>query len=138
MMISLGIIINGPEGIDPKVDFTVSEALRWFAKRHEHDSAGADLVIAFEFPGSLRRCLDWTGCKLGSFSKKRNGLLVAVAIPDKIFDVSEFVEFLIASLVEAIQLGAKFFESKGVNFALDDALVEVAELKDYLGSASAV
>jgi hypothetical protein len=67
-------------------------------------------------PGSIHNP-DFEGYKLGHFSKKEKGLVVAIAVPQSVADGEGIPEFIAGSLREAVRLAAAHFASKGISFS---------------------
>lgn len=70
----------------------------------------------FIVPGSIHKP-DFEGFKLGHFSRKEKGQVVAIAVPQSVADGEGIAEFIGMSLREAVRLAAAQFALKGISFS---------------------
>lgn len=70
----------------------------------------------FIVPGSIHKP-DFEGFRLGHFSRKEKGQVVAIAVPQSVADGEGIAEFIGMSLREAVRLAAVQFALKGISFS---------------------
>lgn len=118
-MITLGIQMGGATDADCLTEpFLLSAAQTASRVRDPNYDDGSEAWInpIYIVPGSIHNP-DFEGYKLGHFSKKEKGLVVAIAVPQSVADGEGIPEFIGTSLREAVRLAAAHFASKGISFS---------------------
>jgi hypothetical protein len=118
-MIATGNDLGGPERENTEIHLALRSVM--LTAMHVCDPAYDDGTEAwinpiFIVPGSISKP-DFEGFKLGYFSKRRKGLVVQIAVPQSVADGEGIVEFIGASLREAVRLASAHFASKGISFS---------------------
>src|SRR6266700_5558645 len=115
MALFLSEILGGPEKLDKEFDRQSTSICR-LKDTYERKMLSPDdgaLNVVFQYPGSLLQP-EFTGVRTGSFSKKKMLLAVQVAVPADILKSDQFVAEYGRLLKEAIVVGKKFLEKKGI------------------------
>src|SRR4051812_2388461 len=74
----------------------------------------------FVVPGSLAR-VDFEGLQFGDYSKKDKGVVVKIAVPEKVLKEGQLTEFVVNALRGANAMAFEFFRQKEEAFPLRDA-----------------
>ena len=118
-MIALGVQMGGPEQKDIAIDKYLMQAMRLARSSREPDfDNGTEAWInpIFILPGSIWQP-DFKGYELAHFSKKKKGLVVKIAVPEKVAKGEDVKEFIVASLREAVRLASAKFGANGISFS---------------------
>jgi hypothetical protein len=118
-MITLGIQLGGSTAIDCIMKAKLLMAAQTAARvRDPHFKSCSEgwLNPIFIVPGSVQNP-DFEGLKIGHFSKKEKGLVVAIAVPQSVADGKDMSEFIIKSLRQAVGLAAAHFATKDISFS---------------------
>jgi hypothetical protein len=134
-MISIGVDLYGPELKDSKADRLVTATMKAAMQCRSPFEFGTSpaVNVAFYVPGSLGSP-DWDGIRDSTFSRKRQLLLVQVAVPSKLVNSPALKEYLLESLHEANALAFEVFRRKGLRFRLAEAESLVHGIKERLDS----
>ncbi|WP_147414316.1 hypothetical protein [Sphingomonas gilva] len=139
-MITIGIDFGGPEHRESDVSKILIKASQVAARVRDpgyDDGQEAWINPIFVVPGTINEP-DFTGHKLGHFSKKEKGLSVAIAVPQSVADGKGIQEFIGQSLREAVRLAAAYFASKGISFSTLKAEKIILAIEANLANATAI
>jgi len=89
--------------------------------------------VVYFVPGSFEST-KFSGMRDAKFSRKRQLLMVQVAVPDRKWDASSFDDFLIDSLRDANILAFDYFEKKGIVYPIAEADKLVDQLRQEIES----
>ena len=95
--------------------------------------AGPAINVVYHVPGSIISP-DWEGVRDGKFSRKRQLLMVQVAVPSELLDSPALKEFMLESLQKASEVAFEFFRRKGLSFPLAEAESLVKRIRKRVDS----
>jgi len=132
-MISIGVVFRGPELKGSSVDHLTTALMKAAAEctGSFECATGPAINVVFHVPGSLGRP-DWGGIRDAKFSRKRQLLMVQVAVPAKMVDSPSLKDYLIKSLYGADAIAFEFFRQKGLKFPLAEAEKLVQRIKEKM------
>jgi hypothetical protein len=126
-MIVIGAVLGGPELEDSPIGLAIDAALEAACELRKPFEIGDEpgVNVVFYVPGSITGP-DWVGLRDGKFSRKRQFLMVQVAVPKEVVDSPNSQAFVIESLRAASKVAFVKFHKKGIEFALSaaEALVD--------------
>ena len=136
-MITIGGVFGGPEYDNSQAKEEFSRALR--AAKTLRDTfelgTGPAVNVVFYFPGRVSSP-DWTGLRDGTFSRKRQMLMIQVAVPVTVLASTSISEFIIDSLHRANTLAVDVFLKKRMTYPFEEAEQLVRRIEDRIkGSA---
>jgi hypothetical protein len=132
-MISIGSVLMGPEHQQSHAHSLVGVVMRAAEEcrgSFKSDSSPAVNVV-FYVPGSLDSP-DWEGIRDAKFSRKRQLLMVQVAVPSYLVSSPLLKQFLLESLHDANRVAFEFFRKKGLSFPLADAEALVERIRERM------
>src|SRR5262249_8838944 len=97
------------------------------------NSTGPEINVVFYVAGSLGSP-DWDGVRDAKFSRKRQLLMVQVAVPPELVRSRTLNEYLFDSLDRANAVAFEFFRTKGLSFPLADAERLVRRIRERVES----
>ncbi|MBP7002074.1 hypothetical protein [Amaricoccus sp.] len=118
-MISLGVQFGGPEHSASIINRSLITAARIAVsvRDQEYKSLNEGWINPiYIVPGTVSKP-DFEGCKLGHFSKKDKGLVVAIAVPQSVADGEEINSFIGLSLRNAAHIAAEYFKCNKISFS---------------------
>lgn len=136
-MISIGSVMNGPELDGSETDRLISTVMKAAIKYRDSTAyeTGPAINVVYHVPGSLG-APDWEGIRDAKFSRKRQLLMVQVAVPKDQVNSPTLKQYLIDSLHQANAVAFQFFHQKGLVFPLADAESLVQRIAERLDSES--
>jgi len=118
-MITIGNQFGGAEQRGSLVHSMLNTAMNVAADVRDasyNDGTEAWINPIFILPGSVSKP-EFDGFKLGHFSRKQKGVVVMIAVPQRVADGEDIAEFVGISLREAVRLAAAYFAEKGISFS---------------------
>jgi hypothetical protein len=119
-MIAIGNQFGGPEQRGSLVHSILNKAMNVAADVRDanyDDGTEAWINPIFILHGSVSKP-EFEGFKLGHFSRKQKGLVVMIAVPQRVSNGEDNIaEFVGTSLREAVRLAAAYFAEKGISFS---------------------
>lgn len=118
-MIGIGVHTGGPELSGSPIRYALMKAMlasRALRAPNYDDGTEAWINPICTVPGSVWQP-DFESYKLGHFSRKKKGLVVEIVVPQAVANGEGIIEFIGASLREAVRLAAAHFASKGIPFS---------------------
>jgi hypothetical protein len=138
-MITLGIQSKGPELAGSAIELALLNTAQTATRVRDPkygDGQEAWINPIYLIPGSVSKP-EFEGYDIGHFSKKRKGLVIAIAVPQVVADGMGIPEFIGASLREAVRLAAAYFASKGISFSTLKAEKIILAIESGLQQVSA-
>ena len=113
----LGAVIGGPD-VDPECPLLAEQKRLWKRLAGLMPAEGSTPLIdlVFHVPGSMLQP-EFTGIRVGSFSRKHKLVQIQVAVPESELNGPNPKQFLIASMRSAVTLAEARFRKAGL--ALD-------------------
>lgn len=129
-MISIGTVLNGPELSGCPVDRVIHAAMKAAVELRGDFEFGSALAVnvVFFVPGSLGS-LDWDGLRESKYSRKKQLLLIQVAVPLEAIESDRPEDFVIESLYGANAVAFEFFRQKRIEFPLAEAEMLVSQIE---------
>jgi len=134
-MIHIGAVYGGPELEGSAAYRTISAVRRALEELRGpfEDGTGPATNVVFFVPGSLDSP-DWSGARDARFSRKRQLLMVQVAIPANLVGSPDLRAFLVRALHDSNAIAVEVFRKKGFQFPLSDAECLVDKVRQRLES----
>jgi hypothetical protein len=129
-VISIGAVFLGPELEGSNADRQVTAIMRAVEECTGSDQVdvGPGINVVYYFEGSLDSP-DWEGARDAKFSKKRQLLMVQVAVPSSFVNSRALGEYLLDGLDSANDLAFQFFRRKGLSYPLARGKVLVQQIR---------
>jgi hypothetical protein len=118
-MITVGAVIGGPEC--QRFDTQLRRFMRYCRENSQLGSNLAEVNIVYHLPGSIAKP-DYTGVRLGRFSKAERTLMVQVGVEDEWIaakDEEIILKYIHNSADEAIGLAKSELDRRGVPYDIE-------------------
>jgi hypothetical protein len=124
-MISIGAVLGGGELAQSQIKRAISDITAFFSGAEDGDFGSLNIV--FHVPGSLVKP-DYVGVRTARFSKKQKMLMIQVAVPEELKELSDQMEFLLNSVRLGVKLARPVFARARIEYTAEAylALVEQA------------
>jgi hypothetical protein len=117
-VLHIGAVYGGPELRGTRIDLALTRVCRIAAEHPIEHSASLDVV--FHVPGSLW-APSYEGARTGRLSRKERIVQIQVAVPSELNsrEPEVIMEFIAASLRQAIQIARPRLERAGLTYRFD-------------------
>jgi hypothetical protein len=118
-VISIGAVFLGPELEGSNADRQITAIMEAASECTGSDrvDVGPGINVVYYVEGSLDSP-DWEGARDGKFSRKRQLLMVQVAVPSRVVNPRALRQRLLDGLDNANDLAFQFFRRKGLSYPL--------------------